>query len=342
MTQNHDDSQKTLNKSTQAAQNNQIPDDKCSPKSKPSILLQRKDSLISLTSRNPLSQSQIQPKDEDLSKHLNLIKSRNKFVENSLYIKGLNNDYKIFYEVDKIEKNLERKLANPHLKINKDIILNSLKKSAFNSTYLKNQQKQKADLDKNLQQMGINLEVFKSVAMRMMHQKQYEAIYHKDRKKNDSSISSKIEDDSMGQTDLQNLLSPKRRMFQSNNQQLLQIYKGKRLRKFAENLHQSFDQTMENQSGYNTMRKSILNYDAETLDQLEVNLQQRLQIQNTSPRSINGINSLNNQGRKKTLKLSEEQEIQNESNYINKLLLRTSDNFLQKKIQNYHKQRNIQ
>ena len=41
-----------------------------------------------------------------------------------LYYKGLNSEYKIILDVEKIERNLERKLDSPYVKINKGLILN--------------------------------------------------------------------------------------------------------------------------------------------------------------------------------------------------------------------------
>lgn len=41
-----------------------------------------------------------------------------------MYHKGLNSDYKIFLQVEKIERKLERKLTNSNVKINKDLVLN--------------------------------------------------------------------------------------------------------------------------------------------------------------------------------------------------------------------------
>lgn len=64
----------------------------------------------------------------------------------------------------KLEKILDRNLKNTHLKINKASILESLKSTQTNNTYLKHLQKQSAEIEEQLLKIGINAQPYKTLA----------------------------------------------------------------------------------------------------------------------------------------------------------------------------------
>jgi hypothetical protein len=85
----------------------------------------------------------------------------------------LNVDYKLQQDLNKIERELERKLHSPHLKINKGQVLSNLKRTFFNNTFLIRQKRLKEEVDKNMIMLGIDLEPYKLQAKQIIRRDQY-------------------------------------------------------------------------------------------------------------------------------------------------------------------------
>lgn len=64
----------------------------------------------------------------------------------------------------KLGKILDRNLNNPNLKINKDLIMKTLKISYTNSTFLKKIQKQNQEIENELKKLGINADPYRILA----------------------------------------------------------------------------------------------------------------------------------------------------------------------------------
>ncbi|CDW90764.1 UNKNOWN [Stylonychia lemnae] len=289
---------------------------------------------------------------QDLDVHLHKMVNRHRYIENALYLKGLNNDYKVLHDVHKIERDLERKLAQPSLKINKGNVLSQLKKSVFNNTFLIRQRKEQVQLDSNLTSMGINLDIFRSAAKRMLRRKKYE---NKNQNFDGNSRKSSSEDeqvlgdspsyknyDQRFEISKSRLNQTSRQFFDQTSSRLQTICKdnyrtSKQKKKvvFSIDFQNNVNDKNNDDLGQNTLNRS-LRQDQDVLHKLDLKIMRQLQN-----KSSNGHTSKKPQKlslKRKHTKLSEDQEIQNESRQVNRLLLKTNDQFLQKKIQTFYNQ----
>ena len=120
----------------------------------------RKMSLINpnnlIKDLNQIEINELEEKKEDY--RITNLRVRRHFINQILYLKGLNREVANEMYILKMGKILDRNLNNPNMKINKETVVNALRSSFTNNTFLNKLKKQSAQIENELKRLGINYE----------------------------------------------------------------------------------------------------------------------------------------------------------------------------------------
>ena len=120
----------------------------------------RKMSLINpnnlIKDLNQIEFNELEEKKEDY--RITNLRVRRHFINQILYLKGLNREVANEMYILKMGKILDRNLNNPNMKINKETVVNALRSSFTNNTFLNKLKKQSAQIENELKRLGINYE----------------------------------------------------------------------------------------------------------------------------------------------------------------------------------------
>ena len=101
-------------------------------------------------------------KDDD--SYMKNLRERHEFIQSILFMKGINREAAFEMKLLKMARQLQRNLNNKNIRHKKELILEQVKKSFTNSTFLANLREQSKEIENGLLKVGIDHSQFREMA----------------------------------------------------------------------------------------------------------------------------------------------------------------------------------